>query len=118
MYNQVSNTHIEQSQVLITPIEIKSQLPLTDLAEITVLKSRQELESILDGKDQRKFLVVGPCSIHDPDAAYEYADRLKPVADAVRDLAHRLDDAYALGIHPLFVPQASEDDLRALTTQH
>lgn len=85
MYNQVSNTHIEKSQVLITPIEIKSQLPLTDLAEITVLKSRHELESILDGKDQRKFLVVGPCSIHDVQAAQDYAKKLKILSDKVKD---------------------------------
>ncbi|HEY9611298.1 3-deoxy-7-phosphoheptulonate synthase, partial [Allocoleopsis sp.] len=72
-------------QVLITPVEIKSQVPLTDLAEITVLKSRQELEAILDGKDQRKFLVVGPCSIHDVQAAEDYAKRLKTLAERVKD---------------------------------
>ena len=55
MHTPISNTNIEQSQVLITPIEIKSKFPLTDLAEITVLKSRHEIEAILDGKDKRKF---------------------------------------------------------------
>ena len=85
MHTQISNTHIEKSQVLITPIEIKTQLPLTDLAEITVLKSRQEIESILDGKDTRKFIVVGPCSIHDVKAAEEYARKLKKLSEQVKD---------------------------------
>ncbi len=85
MHDQTSNIRIDKSQVLITPVEIKSQVPLTDLAEITVLKSRQELEAILDGKDQRKFLVVGPCSIHDVQAAEDYAKRLKTLAERVKD---------------------------------
>ena len=85
MHDQTSNIRIDKSQVLITPVEIKSQVPLTDLAEITVLKSRQELEAILDGKDHRKFLVVGPCSIHDVQAAEDYAKRLKTLAERVKD---------------------------------
>jgi 3-deoxy-7-phosphoheptulonate synthase len=85
MHHQIFNTHIEKSQILITPIEIKSQLPLTDLAELTVLQSRQEIEAILDGKDQRKFIVVGPCSIHDIKAAEDYAQRLKSLSDRVKD---------------------------------
>ena len=85
MHTQISNTHIEKSQVLITPIEIKTRLPLTDLQQITVLKSRQGIEAILDGKDTRKFIVVGPCSIHDVKAAQEYAKRLKILADQVSD---------------------------------
>src|ERR671932_2577443 len=85
MHDQTSNIRIDKSQVLITPVEIKSQVPLTDLAEITVLKSRQELEAILDGKDHRKFLVVGPCSTHDVQAAEDYAKRLKTLAERVQD---------------------------------
>lgn len=85
MHTPISNTNIEQSQVLITPIEIKSKFPLTDLAEITVLKSRHEIEAILDGKDKRKFIVVGPCSIHDVKAAEEYAKKLKKLSEQVQD---------------------------------
>lgn len=85
MHTQISDTHIEQSQVLITPIEIKTKVPLTDLAEITVLKSRQEIEAILDGKDSRKFIVVGPCSIHDVKAAEDYAKKLKKLSEQVKD---------------------------------
>lgn len=85
MENKIFNTHIETSRTLITPYEIKSKLPLTDLAEQTVLKSRQELEAILNFEDNRKFIVVGPCSIHDIKAAEEYAERLKTLSDRVKD---------------------------------
>ena len=85
MENKIFNTHIETSRTLITPYEIKSKLPLTDLAEQTVLKSRQELEAILNFEDNRKFIVVGPCSIHDIKAAEEYAERLKTLSERVKD---------------------------------
>lgn len=85
MENKIFNTHIETSHTLITPYEIKSKLPLTDLAEQTVLKSRQELEAILNFEDNRKFIVVGPCSIHDIKAAEEYAERLKTLSERVKD---------------------------------
>ena len=85
MENKIFNTHIETSRTLITPDEIKSKLPLTDLAEQTVLKSRQELEAILNFEDNRKFIVVGPCSIHDLKAAEEYAERLKTLSERVKD---------------------------------
>lgn len=85
MPDQLFNIHIEDSQTLITPHEIKSKLPLTEAAAETVLKSRKEIEDILEGIDSRKFIVVGPCSIHDVKAAEEYAGRLKILADKVKD---------------------------------
>lgn len=85
MQNQLFNTHIENSHTLITPDEIKSKLPLTDLAEKNVWISRKEIEHILDGQDHRKFIVVGPCSIHDIKAAEEYSERLKNLSERVKD---------------------------------
>ncbi len=85
MHEKLVNTHIEDSQLLITPNELKSKLPLTDLAENNILQYRQEIEDILDFKDHRKFIVVGPCSIHDIKAAEEYAERLKVLAEKVKD---------------------------------
>jgi 3-deoxy-7-phosphoheptulonate synthase len=85
MQNKIFNTHIETSHTLITPHEIKLKLPLTDVAEKTVLKYRQELEAILNFEDNRKFIVVGPCSIHDVKAAEEYAERLKALSERVKD---------------------------------
>ncbi|MGB3208029.1 MAG: 3-deoxy-7-phosphoheptulonate synthase [Crinalium sp.] len=85
MHEKLVNTHIEDSQLLITPNDLKAKLPLTDLAEKNVLQYRQEIEDILDFKDNRKFIVVGPCSIHDIKAAEEYAERLKVLAEKVKD---------------------------------
>jgi len=85
MQNKIFNTHIETSHTLITPHEIKLKLPLTDVAEKTVLKYRQELEAILNFEDNKKFIVVGPCSIHDVKAAEEYAERLKALSERVKD---------------------------------
>jgi 3-deoxy-7-phosphoheptulonate synthase len=85
MKNQLFNTHIQNSHVLLTPHEVKSKLPLTHLAEQTTFKYRQEIENILDFKDSRKFIVVGPCSIHDTKAALEYSKKLKLLAEKVQD---------------------------------
>ncbi len=85
MHNRIFNTHIETSHTLITPHEIKLKLPLTPLAEKTVLQFRQELEAILNFEDRRKFIVVGPCSIHDLCAAEEYAGKLKSLSEQVKD---------------------------------
>jgi 3-deoxy-7-phosphoheptulonate synthase len=85
MLNHLFNTNIEKSQVLLTPHKLKSLLPLTELAEHTSLKFRQEIKSILDFEDRRKFVVVGPCSIHDTKAALEYSEKLKNLADRVQD---------------------------------
>jgi 3-deoxy-7-phosphoheptulonate synthase len=85
MHNQLSNTNIKNSHVLLTPSEVKSKLPLTKSAEQTVLNFRQEIQHILDFQDRRKFIVVGPCSIHDPNAALEYSEKLKVLAERVQD---------------------------------
>jgi 3-deoxy-7-phosphoheptulonate synthase len=85
MHNKLSNTNIKSSHVLLTPHDIKTRLPITKSAEHTVLNYRQQLEYILDFQDRRKFIVVGPCSIHDTKAAIEYAEKLKMLADKVKD---------------------------------
>ena len=82
---QLNNINILSQTLLPTPAEVKRALPLTDNAEHTVLAGREVLQRILDHKDHRLFVVVGPCSIHDPEAAYEYAKRLKKLADEVSD---------------------------------
>ncbi|MBD2305825.1 3-deoxy-7-phosphoheptulonate synthase [Chroococcidiopsis sp. FACHB-1243] len=85
MHDRIADIRIDNSHILITPKELKTKLPLTEKAEKTVLRFRKELENILDGIDNRKFIVVGPCSIHDVAAAEEYAGRLKNLADKVQD---------------------------------
>ena len=68
------------------PVQIKQGLPLSDVAEATVQRGRAELTRILDRLDARLFVVVGPCSIHDPRAALEYAQRLRALAEDVGDV--------------------------------
>ncbi len=79
------NAHIASSRVLLTPSDIKSKLPLTDSTKKTVLQFREEVENIVTGQDERKFIVVGPCSIHDVQAAEEYARKLKKLSERVKD---------------------------------
>ena len=86
MQRPLDNQHIIEIKPLPSPRTIKSKLPITDQAAALVVETRDAIRHILHGQDRERLLViVGPCSIHDPDAAYEYADRLKPVADALRD---------------------------------
>jgi len=77
-----------------TPDEIKRAGPLTNLAAATVTAGRAALERILQGQDPRVFVVVGPCSIHDPRAALEYAGRLRALADEVGDTLHLVMRVY------------------------
>lgn len=79
------NTHIANAQVLLTPVEIKTRLPLSDRAEASVIDARRQIEAILDRRDARTFVVVGPCSIHDVNSAREYAKRLRELSDRVAD---------------------------------
>ena len=81
----VYNVNVASQDVLATPTEIKRRVPLTERAERTVLEGRQAVERILDRRDHRFVVVVGPCSIHDPVAALDYARRLKALSDEVAD---------------------------------
>ncbi len=84
-YEVVENLNVQSQQVLITPSELKSELPLCDRSLETVTASRKVIRDILDRKDPRLFAVVGPCSIHDVDAAMDYAERLRTLAEELKD---------------------------------
>ena len=79
------NLNIEAFEPMPTPEEIHGRVPLSDTAAESVLAGRRTLERILDGTDPRIFVVVGPCSIHDPVAGLDYARRLKKLAAEVAD---------------------------------
>ncbi len=83
--NRVEDLNISSIETLITPDQLKSQLPLSSEVVKSIQNGRQEVRDILDRKDHRIFLVVGPCSIHDVDAAKDYAERLKGLAEEVKD---------------------------------
>ncbi len=79
------NTNIEGSYPLPLPEEVLWELPMTESSFETVDNGRQAIRDLLDDKDRRLLLIVGPCSIHDTKAALEYAERLKRLADRVRN---------------------------------
>ncbi|MDX1597522.1 3-deoxy-7-phosphoheptulonate synthase [uncultured Marinobacter sp.] len=83
--NKLENINVANQEQLITPEALKQEMPLSSAAAETVEKGRQAIYDIMDGKDHRLFVVVGPCSIHDVEAARDYATRLKKLADEVSD---------------------------------
>lgn len=82
---RIDDLNIESNQALITPAQLKEKLPLSEKAAASIIEGRQTMKNILDRKDNRLIVVVGPCSIHDPEAAIEYGRRLKALAEEVKD---------------------------------
>ncbi|MDN3516022.1 3-deoxy-7-phosphoheptulonate synthase [Aquisalimonas lutea] len=81
----IDDVNVVTQELLPTPEEVHGRLPLSAAARETVLGGRRAVQNILDRRDPRVFLVVGPCSIHDMAAARDYAQRLKALADEVAD---------------------------------
>jgi 3-deoxy-7-phosphoheptulonate synthase len=79
------NVNIGEYQPLITPLELKERLPLHGETAEIVDRNRRIIRDILDRRDHRIFAVVGPCSIHDVDAALDYAERLKALSADIDD---------------------------------
>jgi len=90
----VNNLNVLSQDLLPTPQQVKTALPLTDSAQKMVLHGRDTVRRILDRKDPRLFVVIGPCSIHDIRAAHEYANRLKRLADEVQDTLYLIMRVY------------------------
>ena len=82
---RIVDTNIAGHYSLPAPRQVHALLPATTKSLDTVARGRREIRAILDGKDDRLFVVVGPCSIHDPRAAFEYAQRLRELAEKVKD---------------------------------
>jgi 3-deoxy-7-phosphoheptulonate synthase len=86
MPQRTEDLNVAALDVMPSPDEVKAKIPLTETAANTVVKGRRTLEAILDGKDPRLFVVVGPCSIHDPVAGLDYAKRLARLAAELSDV--------------------------------
>ena len=77
---------IKWTRMVLPPVFLEEEaLPISERAAETVFAARNQVGEILAGRDQRLLVIVGPCSIHDPDAAREYAAKLKPVAERLRE---------------------------------
>lgn len=85
MFHETDDLRVSRLRPLIPPAILLEELPLTELASKTVLAGRKSASEIIKGRDDRLLVVVGPCSIHDPQAALEYGDRLV-------ELSRRLDE--------------------------
>lgn len=81
----LENINIRSQRLLPTPRELKERYPLSEVAQATVDNARTTIQNILDRRDPRMLVIVGPCSIHDVDAALDYARRLKALSEQVKE---------------------------------
>ncbi len=81
MLHNTDDIHIQGVKELLPPVALLERFPITEAAADTVFKSRMATHNILQGKDSRLLVIIGPCSIHDPKAAIDYAQRLKLLRD-------------------------------------
>ncbi|MCT8546609.1 3-deoxy-7-phosphoheptulonate synthase [Glaesserella parasuis] len=87
VFNQDSlhNVNICNEKVLLTPKGLKQEFPLPEHLRKQIEESRKVISDIIHKRDKRQLIVIGPCSIHDPVSALEYAQKLKVLADKVSD---------------------------------
>jgi 3-deoxy-7-phosphoheptulonate synthase len=78
---RTSDTRITDYLPLLSPAALLDELPLSETAAGTVEGTRAEVRAVLDGADDRLLVIAGPCSVHDPAAALDYADRLRALRD-------------------------------------
>ncbi len=91
---RIHNVNVASQQVLVAPAALRDRVPVSDTIYDRVAESRQTIEAILDRSDDRLLVVVGPCSIHDIDAAMDYARRLKALAEQVDDTLYIIMRVY------------------------
>ena len=82
---QTDDLRIRDVRPLISPAILLEEIPISETASNVVADARQAITDIIQGRDPRLVVVVGPCSIHDAGAALEYGKRLKPIADRLAD---------------------------------
>jgi len=91
---RIENLNIVSCKRLITPEEFKRLLPVSETAAAAVISGRETVKNILERKDKRLFVVLGPCSIHDPVAAMDYGRRLKALAEQVDETLYLVMRVY------------------------
>src|SRR5580704_3737651 len=88
MFYSTDDLRIKWTKVVLPPVFLEEELPTTETASATVHEARDRIANILRGDDERLLVVVGPCSIHDTQAAREYASRLKTAIDEHAEHLH------------------------------
>ncbi|WP_028110237.1 3-deoxy-7-phosphoheptulonate synthase AroG [Ferrimonas futtsuensis] len=84
MYYQTDDVRIDKIKELLPPIAILERFPLDDRAAETVYQARQSIHNILNRQDDRMLVIIGPCSIHDPEAALEYGQKLAKLREELK----------------------------------
>ena len=92
--SRVENRNVVAVDPLASPVELLRRLPRSARAEATVRRGRESIERILERRDPRLFVVVGPCSIHDPVAALDYARRIAALAAELSDTLYLVMRVY------------------------
>jgi 3-deoxy-7-phosphoheptulonate synthase len=85
MSNPTDDVRIGNAQPLITPWVLAEELPLSDLQAQKIADARRQIEDVLSGKDSRVLAIVGPCSVHDPDALLDFARQFKALCEPLSD---------------------------------
>ncbi len=85
MQYQTDDVRIKETKELLPPVAVLEKYPATDKASTTVFESRQAIHNIMEKKDDRLLVIIGPCSIHDTEAAIEYGKKLAELRDKLKD---------------------------------
>lgn len=92
--SSIHNVNVASQQALTAPVALRSSVPVDESIFSFVRESREVVSNILDRKDHRLMVVVGPCSIHDRDAAIDYAQKLKALSDELQDTLYIIMRVY------------------------
>ncbi|MCX7208273.1 MAG: 3-deoxy-7-phosphoheptulonate synthase AroG [Proteobacteria bacterium] len=85
MQYQTDDVRIREIKELLPPVAVMEKFPVSEIASVTVFETRQAIQRILQGTDDRLLVVIGPCSIHDTEAAHEYGAKLKVLRELHKD---------------------------------
>jgi len=85
MDSQIHNTNIASEAVITSPSDLNKKLPITQKGKRNIMAGREVVSDILSGRDSRFMVIVGPCSIHNLDAAKEYAHKLKTLSEELKE---------------------------------
>ena len=85
MDSQIHNTNIASEAVITSPNDLSKKLPITQKGKRNIVAGREVVSNILSGKDSRLMVIVGPCSIHNLEAAKEYAHKLKKLSEELKE---------------------------------
>lgn len=94
MLYSTDDLRISGIQEVLPPVQLHEKFPITSQASETVFNARNTTQKIVHGEDDRLVIIVGPCSIHDPVAALEYANYLKPLINELKDELHIIMRVY------------------------